>query len=303
MERAKPIAVHSGQQSVWEWASELAGRQFGAIARWQLLEAGLSPGLIRSWLRSGRLHAVIAGVYALGRRELTPEGLTAAALLHARRGAALTGISALWWQGLLHRRPRPTHVATPRRARSRPGVRVTHRSPLPRHLHRGLPVVSLAEAMLAATQHLSHNALRLVIARAEYAKLLDRPALEAAARSGRRGSSKLRAAIDAHLPALARCETPLERDFVLLCERERIPIPEPNTRVGRYRPDMLWRDAMLIVELDGEDAHTSPAQLAADARRQAWLEAQGFTVIRFTWDDVHHNPQRTAARVRSHLGL
>jgi hypothetical protein len=175
MERAKPIAVHSGQQSVWEWASELAARQFGAIGRWQLLEAGLSPELIRSWLRSGRLHPVMPGVYALGRRELNPEGITAAALLHARRGAALSGISALWWQGLLHRRPRPTHVATPSRARSCRGVRVAHRSPLPRHLHRGLPVVPLAEALLAATSHLSHNALRLVIARAEYAKLLDRP--------------------------------------------------------------------------------------------------------------------------------
>jgi hypothetical protein len=164
-------------------------------------------------------------------------------------------------------------------------------------------VVSLAEAMLAATRHLSHNALRLVIARAEYERLLDRPSLEATARSCRPGSSKLRVAIDAHLPALARCETPLERDFVLLCEREPIPIPEPNARVGRYRPDMLWRDSMLIVELDGEGAHTTPAQLDADARRQAWLEAQGFTVLRFTWDDVRHNAQQTAARVRSHLGL
>jgi very-short-patch-repair endonuclease len=104
--------------------------------------------------------------------------------------------------------------------------------------------------MLAATQHLSHNALRLVIARAE---------------------------------------------------RERIPIPEPNTRVGRYRPDMLWRDAMLIVELDGGPAHHSPAQLAADADCQRWLEDRGYRVLRFTHEEVEREPGRVAALVRTHL--
>jgi hypothetical protein len=156
--------------------------------------------------------------------------------------------------------------------------------------------------MLAATGELSRDSLRLVLARAEFAKLLDRPTLEEAIRSGRAGCSKLRAAVDAHLPQLARCETRLERDFVLLCEREGLPIPEPNMRVGRYRPDMRWEGTMLIVELDGEAAHTTAAQLAADERRQAWLEAQGFTVIRFGWDDVHLRPERTAAVVREALG-
>jgi hypothetical protein len=161
--------------------------------------------------------------------------------------------------------------------------------------------VPLAEATLAATAQLSRNALRLVLARAEYARLLDRPALEAVARSGRPGASRLRAALDAHLPALAACANGWERDFVLLCEREGIPIPEPNPRLGRYRPDMLWREARLIVELDGEAAHHSPAQLAADRRRQEWLESQGFTVIRFTHEEVAREPGRVAAAVSTHL--
>jgi very-short-patch-repair endonuclease len=58
---------------------------------------------------------------------------------------------------------------------------------------------------------------------------------------------------------------------------------------------------MLIVELDGEAAHHSPAQLAADRRRQAWLESQGFTVIRFTHEEVAREPGRVAAAVRTHL--
>jgi hypothetical protein len=303
MEREGKIRSLPGSKSSIEIASELAARQFAAVARRQLEAAGISPSQIRSWTRTGRLHPRYPGVFAWGREDLSTEGELAATLLLAGPGAGLHSLTALWWQGLLHRRPDPVQVASPHRRRSRPGVRIFSRSPLPRHLHRGLPVVPLAEATLAATAQLSRNALRLVLARAEYARLLDRPALEAVARSGRPGASRLRAALDAHLPALAACANGWERDFVLLCEREGIPIPEPNPRLGRYRPDMLWREARLIVELDGDPAHHSPAQLAADRSRQAWLESRGFTVLRFTHEEVAREPGRTAAMVRSHLGV
>ncbi|MFN8114418.1 MAG: DUF559 domain-containing protein, partial [Solirubrobacterales bacterium] len=79
-------------------------------------------------------------------------------------------------------------------------------------------------------------------------------------------------------------------------------IPEPNERLGRYRPDMLWREHRLIVEIDGRDAHSTPAQLAADARRQAELEARGFAVLRFTAAVVRDRPGQVAAAVRQRLG-
>ena len=167
-----------------------------------------------------------------------------------------------------------------------------------RSLHRRVPVVPLPDALLAATRDLSHDSLRLVLARADFRKTLDLREVEAACGQGRSGSKALRAALAAHLPQLARCSNGFERDFVLLCERFRLPIPEPNVRVGRYRPDMLWEDLGLIVELDGEDAHSSVAPLQADAARQAALEAMGYTVVRFTWAEVRFRPEQVAARVR-----
>jgi hypothetical protein len=289
------IADHSGHHSAVLHAGELARRQFGAIARRQLLAAGVSAARIRSWLRSGRLHRHSPGVYAWGRAELGTEGELAAALLLAGPGAALTSLSALWWLNLLHRRPRPTLLASPRRCGPRRDVRVAHLPDLARRLHRGLPVVPLAEALLAATADLSRDSLRLVLARAEFERLLDRRELEAALGSGRRGTAALREAVDSHLPALARCANGFERDLVLLCERHGLPLPEPNARVGRYRPDMLWREAGLVVELDGRDAHRTAAQLASDRRRQAELERRGFTVIRFTWADLNGDAARVVA--------
>ncbi len=107
--------------------------------------------------------------------------------------------------------------------------------------------------------------------------------------------------MDAHLPQLAACANERERDFVLLCERHGLPIPEPNTRVGRYRPDMLWPDRRLIVEIDGKRSHSTPAQLQADARRQAHLERLGYRVIRFDAERIVRKPDRVAAELRRQL--
>jgi hypothetical protein len=295
------IADHSGHQSAVLWVGELASRQFGSVSRRQLLAAGISAARIRSWLRSGRLHTRHPGVYAWGRVELSPEGELAAALLLAGPGAALASLTALWWLNLLHRRPQTMLLASPHRCVPRSGLRVTYAPSLTRRLHRGLPVVPLPEALLAATAGLSRDSLRLVLVRAEFERLLDRRELEAVLGCGRRGTAALRAAVDAHLPALARCANGFERDFVLLCERHGLPLPEPNARVGRYRPDMLWPEAKLIVELDGHDAHHTAAQLESDHGRQAGLERRGFTVIRFTWADLNGDEAGVVAELRERL--
>ena len=53
--------------------------------------------------------------------------------------------------------------------------------------------------------------------------------------------------------------------------------------IGRYIVDFLCKELGLIVEADGGQ-HTE--QEIYDARRTAWLEAQGYTVIRFWNVDI-----------------
>lgn len=293
-----PPATRSGTRR----ARELATRQYGAIARRQLLAVGLTRSKIAHWLASERLHPRYPGVYALGRPDLSTEGQIAAGLLYAGAGAALAGPSALWWLELLTRRPPLIHIDAPGKHSPRDDLRIRHPREVARVWRQGLPVVALPQALLLAAGSLPHNSLRLVLARAEFKGLLDLHSLQAALGEGREGSSAVRAAMDAHLPQLARCSNGLERDFILLCERLSLPLPEPNPRIGRYRPDMLWREAKLIVELDGRAAHHTPAQLVADARRQGELKRLGYLVLRFTWDDVHQRPESVAAEVRAHLG-
>lgn len=279
-------------------AAELAGRQFGAIARWQLLELGHSNSRIEHWLRAARLHVRYPGVYAWGRADLSVQGRIAAGLLLAGHGAALAGLTGLWWRGFLNRRPGLIWVAAPGRRSSRDDVRIAHPLAVGRVWRRSLPLTPLPETLLAAAGELHPDSLRLVLARAEFDRELDLMDLEEVAVSGRRGSRALRAAIGSHLPQLAACANGFEREFVLLCERYELPLPDPNVRIGRFRPDMLWRELRVIVELDGKDAHGTPAQLGADRRRQVALERLGYTVHRLRWSQVRFEPSRTAAEVR-----
>ncbi len=290
--------------SAAEAASEYAGRFFGAIARRQILELGLGASRIRDWKRVGRLHPTrYRGIYAWGRPDLPEKGQLAAGLLYSGKGSALDGLSALWWQGLLGSRPDLIHIASPGRSRSCADLSIRHPCEINRRVHNDLPVVDLARALLVASADLEPNSLRLVVARADYDK--DIPfsllSLQEAIRHGPTGSNAVRAAMASHLPQLARCTNDFEIDFVLLCERHGIPIPEPNVKKGRFVPDMTWEQAKLIVELDGKDAHSSPAQLASDTRKQEWLEAQGYTITRFTWPEVQFKEEWVAAQTRAGL--
>ena len=296
--------VPCGPQLAAEAAGELAERQDWAIGRLQLLALGIGSERIKSWLRSGRLHPTpYRGIYAWGRAELPEKGQLSAGLLFARKGSALDGLSALWWQGLLERRPDLIHIASPGRTASCADLCIRHPLRIERHVHRGLPVVDLARALLVASANLELNSLRLVLARADYDKDIpfSLPSLQKAIRKGPAGSKALRAAMAAHLPQLARCANDFEIDFVLLCESYGIPIPQPNVRKGRFVPDMTWEQAKLIVELDGRDAHRSAAQLASDAWKQEWLESIGYAVIRFTWPEVQFRQDWVAAETRAGL--
>jgi very-short-patch-repair endonuclease len=51
--------------------------------------------------------------------------------------------------------------------------------------------------------------------------------------------------------------------------------------IGPYIADFACRDRKLIVELDGW-THSTPEELKHDARRTAFLQEQGYRVIRFT---------------------
>lgn len=96
-------------------------------------------------------------------------------------------------------------------------------------------------------------------------------------------------------PRRDRTRSDLERDFLRLCRRHRLPLPEVNVRIGVHLVDFLWRDRMLVVETDGYRYHRGRAAFEDDRGRDLELRARGFEVIRVAEKQVRDEEQRVAA--------
>jgi hypothetical protein len=271
-ERARDVVV-----------AALAGEQHGVAARAQLLRLGLSASAIDRSVRAARLHPVHRGVYAVGHRVLTVEGHWMAAVLASGDDAVLSHTSAAAAWDLIQIRAGATHVTLPGDPgrRKRRGIRV-HRSgtltPADTTVHRGIPVTTPARTIIDLARTLEGRALEHVVDVADQRGLVDFTDLWHA------DSASLRAVLSRYSPAPTRSE--LEERFLALCDDHGIPRPETNVRIDGIEVDFVWRDARLIVEVDGYAYHRSPSAFESDRARDATLTAARWRVLRFTWDHV-----------------
>ena len=165
-------------------------------------------------------------------------------------------------------------------------------------VHDGLPITTLPQLFLdiAATEPLP--TLRHALAKADYNRSLNVPAVTGAIRPGRPGSSALRKALADHQPRLAYTRSRLERAWIEICERAGFPIPEMNVRIAGWPVDAVWRDIRLVVELDGYGNHHTPAQLKRDRRKELDVRAARFDLIRYSAEQVFEQPAAVTADVR-----
>jgi len=83
-----------------------------------------------------------------------------------------------------------------------------------------------------------------------------------------------------------------------------VPVQQAPIRVeGRFvaRVDFLWPGARLIVEVDGMGKYAEPGALQAEKTRQNRLIAAGYTVLRFTWADIHQRPETVVRMINREL--
>jgi very-short-patch-repair endonuclease len=102
-------------------------------------------------------------------------------------------------------------------------------------------------------------------------------------------------------PAADRTRSELERRFLRLCRRHRLPSPEVNVKVGRVAVDFVWRDRRLVVETDGWRAHGGRLAFEEDRARDVDLKLQGYEVLRFTHRQVTQEPSAVASTLRALL--
>ena len=81
-----------------------------------------------------------------------------------------------------------------------------------------------------------------------------------------------------------------------------LPEPRVNHPVGPYVVDFAWPAHRVVVETDGWAAHGHRVAFERDRARDAALHAAGWTVVRFTWRQVEHEPLLVIGRLGVLLG-
>ncbi len=270
--------------------------------------SGLSTGALLGWRARQEVVELSPGVYvvasaesldvkrqvfasraiATGQRPLTVQG---AAVWH---GIDMPPSSRTWWVA------DDRHRVVPAEHVRRIGVLLV---PSPAWTAVQLARTQVAEAALVPLD----SALRRGVQRGALATC----AAELANCRGMRGVQAAIAAAD------AASETALESLSRGLIVQAGLPRPllqfEFDTQRGAYRVDFWWPEFGLIGEADGRVKYLpessgrwrgQPADRDAlwrEKRRQDALEALGFTVVRWTWDDVTVDREAWLRRLAAHF--
>ncbi|NWJ71926.1 type IV toxin-antitoxin system AbiEi family antitoxin domain-containing protein [Pseudonocardia sp. ICBG1122] len=279
-------------------------RQGGLVTRAQAIAYGVPAWTVARRVSSGTWRERFPGVYLVAGHRVTAETRVRAAWLWGGARSVVTGPAAAYWLGLRPGAPAEVVLAVPptvQRAR-RPGVRLRRRTldPADRVVHRGIVVSATPLTVLetsavlpdAAGAALLDRALQRWVSYGElhaaYCRVAGTPGIAAAARL-------LVAAGD-------RADSGLERRLLRLLREARLPGLVRAVPFGPWTIDLAFPAVRVAVEIDGWAWHSDPERFRTDRRKQNALVAAGWTVLRFTWSDVHDRPAETVGRIRRAVG-
>jgi hypothetical protein len=270
----------------------------------QLLAAGLTHSAIAKRVAAGRLVRVHRGVYALvAPSALSREGLFIAAVFGAGPGSALSHYSSTELHDMA--RVRASLIAVVSTTQRQPsGVKVHRcRSLDPRDVttHKGIPVTTVHRTIvdLADVVQIPHE-LTAVIHEAAFKGRYVEPAIRDAMDrvKGRRNLKMVDRAIELHEAGSAGIKSRHELAFFLLVTGAGFPEPLVNTHAYGFERDFHWPELGLAVEIDGP-GHTRASTRDADASRDESLVAAGYTVARFSAEEVAYQPAEVLSRLRT----
>lgn len=278
--------------------NELLRCQDGVLTLAQARAVGISKDVANRRVRSGEWIRCSPGVYFVDDRPFDDRARVRSAVWGFGDRAAASGLTAAWWLELTRFAPDVVEVTVPRDSNGRPhsGCRVRRRDLHPRDIveRDGLRVTALPLTVVEAAVRrgggpkLMDNALQ---------RHVDLPRLWAAHlhNKGRYGSPAARRLLQA---AKAGTRSEAERVFKRLLDNAGITGWKANQKVIGYEVDFLFREARVIVEVDGFAFHTDADAFARDREKQNALVLAGYQVLRFTWLDVTRYPDRVIALIK-----
>lgn len=286
----------------------LARNQHGVVTRDQALASGFSVSSIARAVERREWQRLYPGIFIVDPAVDPVRARMMGAVLRAagrtwishRSAAALWGIeipTPLW--------PDVTTTANLRGGRAT--VRcVSSMSPADTSTRFGIPVTSPERTLVDLGAVLSTARLENVVVDALQKGLAERPRLLDRARDlaahGRPGSGAIERILH-RWDGGARPESVLEAKMLRVIRRNpTLPEPVRQWEVrdrGRLvaRVDFAYPEQMIAIEADGYRWHSDVAAWQRDLERRNTLTRLGWTMLNFTWDDVHRRPRHVAETI------
>lgn len=273
---------------------------------------GISRDQVRYLVSTGWCVMVARGVYRVTAAPKTGRQLLLAEVwAHDTRAVASHRAAGHLWNLVGYRAPRPEVTVEFGANQRRSGP--THASLwLPtRHttVHDSIPVTRVARTLfdLAGVEPQGRVEVALDDALSRNLCSLEQmnQVFFALARRGRKGTAAMRELLEDRGEGYVAPASALERLARAVFSEGGLPMPSFEVHLGdddlAGRVDCVWRDARLVVELDGQRFHGSRSAREADRGRDNRLMAAGWRVIRLTWDDLKKRPHEVLAQVRAAL--
>jgi hypothetical protein len=290
-----------------------ARQKRGLVTRRDVLRSGGGDDHIALRLLNERWQQLHPGVYLVGAAPPTYLQRVLAACLAAGPNAVASHRAAavIWELDGAHEGPvELTCVQTsdpdPRRA-------ILHRTlrwdPIDRTTRRGIPVTSINRTLIdygaVVPRLLVERAVEDAFNRGLTSEGALRRAMGRSCGKGCRGCGTLRWVLD-HRPEGKPARSGFEVILLDLIREYHLPIPHRNFTVladgeAVAEVDLAYVDRLIALEADGARWHSTRRAHERDVARQKRLEDLGWTVLRFTWDEVTHHPAAAAARIRAVL--
>lgn len=284
----------------------LAARQAGVFAARQARAAGLSPKAARRRVASGRWVAY-RGVFRRADHPDTDLARAWSALLRGGTGTVLTGTSALMVLTGAVRAPVPTVCVPPDRHVSVPGAVVLRElTEPPTALLGGMfGVAGRSRAVIDALRTLPVvEAIDLADRLAGDGIDVDLLAATWLARHpqsrGNRQLHRIRDQVGER--ARSRAERVMHRTLRSAGIRgwvANLAVHDADGLIGLV--DIGFERERVAIEIDGRAYHSDADRFQHDRTRQNRLVRAGWTVLRFTWDDLTARPGFVVATVRAVL--
>jgi hypothetical protein len=280
----------------------LAGRRLGVFTLREAEAVGMTRDMVVRRERNGIVERCEPGVYRFTSAPKTWHQSVLIACLAEGGWASHRTAGALW--GLDGCRPGVVEVLTPRwKRRPNRSVRVHETRTFDETDQAevdGIPVTSVERTIADLGAVLPFDRVEMAMADALNRRLTTPDALwrclERLDVPGRPWIAPLRRAVGPLLGAEATVRSNRFEGLVTkLLVRAGLPAPEEQVEIRRAdgsligRVDHLYRRERVVIECDGA-THFAAVRRRRDQRRDRELAALGYTVLRFAWDELDHQP-------------